>query len=451
MKCFRCNAENSPDTRFCRNCATPLQTPEEPTLIRCKQCNAENPPDARFCGNCAAELYTSGGSTITFDTPVNRLNIGTKFAERYQIIEELGRGGMGTVYKALDTEVNEKIAIKLLNPEISNDERTIVRFRNELKLARKVSHQYVCRMYELMKKNGTYFITMQYVSGEDLRSTINRVGQLSVKKTLEYTRQICEGLNVAHRLGVVHRDLKPHNIMIDKDGKVRIMDFGIARSLKSTGLTDSGVMIGTPQYMSPEQASEGDVDQRSDIYSLGIIIFELLTGTIPFKGDTSVGVALKHCTDLPPNPKSLNPDIPEELNQLILRCLEKKRERRPQTVEEILTEITRIQESLSDKQPISIPMWNRIRRNIKYIIPGTIILAAMVLFIVFPILQPKLKVTINSNPPGALVYLGKKQVGSSPVINVSQYTQTGVYNFTGYFAGTQNYTASWVTRWLTVL
>jgi serine/threonine protein kinase len=314
--------------------------------MKCPGCDFDNTPESAYCGKCGKRLSPSPeaiDSTVLYTFPLLDLEVGTLFAGRYQVIEELGSGGMGKVYKVMDKEVKEKIAIKVLKPEISFDERIIERFRNELKLARKISHPNVCRMYDLLKEKGLYFITMEYVSGEDLKSTIARVGLLSVGKALSIAEQVCKGLSEAHKLGVVHRDLKPHNIIIDRHGDARIMDFGIAHTLMTKGLTETGVMIGTPEYMSPEQAVGEVTDPRSDIYSLGVILFELLTGTLPFKGDTAVGVALKQKTELPPNPKSLNPQIPDEVNKLILRCLEKDKNNRFQSATLLLEEISRIQ------------------------------------------------------------------------------------------------------------
>ncbi len=240
--------------------------------MKCSRCGFDSPPGTRFCGRCAAPLRTENdlpAATETLRTAIRELTTGTTFARRYQVIEELGKGGMGRVYKVFDTEVREKLALKLLNPDIASDEETIERFRSELRLARTVSHRHICRMHDLGREEetGTYFITMEYVPGEDLKSFIHRIGALPIGKALTIARQAAEGLAEAHRLGVVHRDLKPQNIMIDREGSARIMDFGIARSVRAKGITGAGVMIGTPEYMSPEQVDGKEADARSDIYS----------------------------------------------------------------------------------------------------------------------------------------------------------------------------------------
>jgi len=300
----------------------------------------------------AAVVEEAYHKTRTLQTPISKLTRGTTLASRYEVIEELGRGGMGKVYRVLDKKIEEEVALKLLNPEIGVDEKTIERFRNELKFARKISQRNVCRMYDLSEEEGTHFITMEYVPGEDLKSTIRRMGQLSVGKAIFIAKQVCDGLSEAHQLGVVHRDLKPQNIMIDKKGNARIMDFGIARSLEVKGLTDTGMMIGTPEYMSPEQAEGRDVDLRSDIYSLGIILYEMVTGRVPFEGDTPLSIALKHKVEIPRNPKEINDQIPEDLSRVILICMEKDKEKRYKRTEEILSELKKIEKGLPTTERI---------------------------------------------------------------------------------------------------
>jgi serine/threonine protein kinase len=202
---------------------------------------------------------------VTWQAPTGRLSRGSLFASRYEVIEEIGQGGMGTVYKVYDQKVKEKIAIKLIKPAVAFDPSILERFNNEVKIARRIVHKNVCRMYDLSESEGAHFITMEHVPGEDLSSLIKRIGQLGNKKAVAVTKQICEGLAEAHSLGIIHRDLKPQNVMLDKQGNVRIMDFGIARSLFTKGLTETGMLIGTPEYMSPEQVEGIVVDERSDI------------------------------------------------------------------------------------------------------------------------------------------------------------------------------------------
>jgi len=324
--------------------------------VECPKCKTENTSDSEFCKKCATPLPSSKDILVTetLETPKEDLSTGSTFAGRYQIIEELGKGGMGKVYKAQDTDLKEKVAIKLLKPEIAADKKTIERFQNELKFARKISHRNVCRMYDLNKEEGSHYITMEYVAGEDLKSMIRMMGQLSSGKTIFIAKQVCEGLVEAHRLGVIHRDLKPQNIMIDKDGNTRIMDFGIARSLKTKGITAAGVMIGTPEYMSPEQVEGKEVDQRSDIYSLGVILYEMVTGRVPFEGDTPFTIGVKHKSEEPKDPKELNTQLPEDLNLVILRCLEKDKEKRYQSAGEVRAELTRIEKGIPTTE-IEIP------------------------------------------------------------------------------------------------
>ncbi len=316
--------------------------------MKCPKCNTSNPETARFCLNCATPLPSSEDIevTATIETPKEELNTGSTFADRYQIIEELGKGGMGKVYKVHDTKIKEKIALKLIKPEIAKDKKTIERFNNELRLARKIRHKNVCQMFDLGEDQGTHFITMEFVPGQDLKGLIRQTGQLAVGTTINIAKQICDGLTEAHKSGVVHRDLKPSNIMIDKEGNVRIMDFGIARSLEAKGITGAGVMIGTPEYMSPEQVEGKEVDQRSDIYSLGIILYEMVTGRVPFEGETPFTIGMKHKGEMPQNPKELNTQISDDLNNVILCCLEKDKEKRYQRAGEVHTNLMQIEQGI---------------------------------------------------------------------------------------------------------
>jgi len=318
--------------------------------MKCPRCQFDNSSETNFCAKCGMPLFAAGpeffGPTATMQTPLARMERGTVFASRYEIIEELGKGGMGRVYKAYDKKIKENVALKLLNPEIASEAVTLERFSNELKLARKISHRNVCRMYDIGQDGTTHYITMEYVTGEDLKSFIRRSGHLAEPKAVVIARQICEGLAEAHHGGILHRDLKPQNVMIDRDGNSRIMDFGIARSLYARGITGSGIMIGTPEYMSPEQAEAEEVDQRSDIYSLGVIIYEMVTGQVPFSGETPLSVAIKQKTQQPRNPREVNPLISEDISRLILKCLEKPKANRFGSAKELLAELTRIEQGL---------------------------------------------------------------------------------------------------------
>ncbi|MCJ7580216.1 MAG: serine/threonine protein kinase, partial [Candidatus Aminicenantes bacterium] len=311
----------------------------------CPRCQTHNTEDSQFCKKCATPLpgIDEVVHTKTLETPTEELTRGSVFANRYEIIEEIGKGGMGRVYRVEDTRIKEEIALKLIKAEIATDKQTIERFRNELTTARKIAHRNVCRMFDLGEEKGQHYITMEYVPGGDLKTFIRRVEQLSMGKAISIAKQICDGLSEAHNLGIVHRDLKPNNIMIDNQGNARIMDFGIARTVKDKGITGSGVMIGTPEYMSPEQVEAKEVDQRSDIYSLGVILYEMVTGRVPFEGDTALSIAMKHKGESPKNPKEYNAQIPDVLCHVILKCLEKEREKRYQSAGELRAELENIE------------------------------------------------------------------------------------------------------------
>jgi len=358
--------------------------------IKCPKCHSENPETKQFCADCGTQLPPSKDIhpqvTETLQTPIHELTTGSTFANRYQIIEELGKGGMGKVYKVFDQEVQAKMALKLIKPEVSADKNTIDRFRNELKIARDISHKNICRMYDLGREAGNYFITMEYVSGEDLKSFIRRARQLVVGTAIFIAKQVCDGLAEAHQVGVVHRDLKPGNIMIDKEGNAKIMDFGIARSISVKGITGAGVMIGTPEYMSPEQVEGKEVDKRSDIYSLGIIIYEMLTGQVPFEGDTPFTIGVKQKSEIPKDPKELNAQIPQDLSRLILKCLEKDKERRYQNTDELRASLEKIENGIpTAERPVpkrktatSKPITLTISRK-KFFVPLSILVAIAII------------------------------------------------------------------------
>jgi len=301
--------------------------------MKCPNCRYEASDSLSFCGKCGAPLAPARkpfdpDRTETLAYARGELTDGNLFAGRYLVIDDLGRGGMGFVYRVLDTKLDEEVALKFINPDIASDAKIVERFRTELKVTRRITHRHVCRMYDLSVNDQSLFITMEYIQGENLADMIHRLGKLPVERAFTIAKQVCEGLAEVHRLGVIHRDLKPKNIMIDRDGEAKIMDFGLARTPHGVKLTEAGQVVGTPSFMSPEQLNGETVDGRSDIFSLGITMYNMLTGVLPFEAESTLLLALQHKTHRPPNPRALNPRVPEELGRVVLKCLEIDKEDR---------------------------------------------------------------------------------------------------------------------------
>jgi len=399
--------------------------------MKCPQCNSDIGDESKFCKECGTNITSREEAqpsfTKTLETPIEELSTGSTFAGRYQIIEELGKGGMGKVYKAVDTRIKEKIALKLIKPEISSDRKTLERFGNELKLARKIVHKNVGRMFDINEEKSTHYITMEYVSGQDLKGLIRQSGQLALSTSISIAKQICEGLSEAHKVGVVHRDLKPHNIMIDREGEVRIMDFGIARSLKEKGITGAGVMIGTPEYMSPEQVESKETDQRSDIYSLGIILYEMVTGRVPFEGDSPFSIGVKQKSENPRPPKEINDQIPEDLNRVILKCMEKEKESRYQGAGELHSELMKLEKGIPTAErivPERKPLTSReitVQFSLKKLfIPAVIVITIAIIGVVLWQLLPHKEALLAPKIENSIAVISFKNQTGDPAYDYLQ-------------------------------
>jgi eukaryotic-like serine/threonine-protein kinase len=296
-------------------------------------------------GGGAGEAVTLGGRA---DGP-GSLAVGERFAGRYDIQEVLGSGGMGVVYRAFDREVGEAVAIKALRPELGVIDPTLLeRFKQELRLARRITHRNVVRTYDLGEVDGTYYITMELVRGTTVATLIREAGRLDVPATLAIGKQVCRALEVAHEEGVVHRDVKPQNLLVDPSGFLKVMDFGIARlaehrSDPGQGLTAAGVVVGTPQYMAPEQLFGETVDGRADLYATGAVLFECVTGRPVFEAPSLVALLARHLEDTAPDPRKMNTDVPESLSRVILRALARRPEHRWPTAGEFLQALEGVQ------------------------------------------------------------------------------------------------------------
>src|ERR671937_812974 len=267
--------------------------------------------------------------------------LNTLFDGRYRILRKLGTGGMANVYLAEDEVLGRRVAIKILNDRHAGDDQFVERFRREAKNAASLSHPNIVSIYDRGEAEGTYYIAMEYLDGRSLKELIMARGPAPVHVAIDYARQILAAIRFAHRHGIVHRDIKPHNVLVDGEGRLKVTDFGIARAGPSQ-MTEEGSIIGTAQYLSPEQAQGAPVTPSSDLYSVGIVLYELLTGTVPFAGETPVELAMKHLSKTPDPPSKLRPEVPRDLDFVVMRALGKNPEERYQSAEEMDADLARV-------------------------------------------------------------------------------------------------------------
>ncbi len=283
----------------------------------CPSCQAENADALTACSRCGASLETPTAVVVTVD-----LSPGALFHGRYEIEKPLGRGGMGMVYRAHDRTLDERVAIKVLRPDFAQDPKMAERFRSEIKIARRIRHRNVCAIHDYGEDRGLLYISMELIDGVDMKQVLRERGGLPSDEAYDVSIQLAEGLEAVHAAGIIHRDLKTPNIMVDRDHVARLMDFGIAKRQEGGGTaTATGQVLGTPEYMAPEQAQGHKVDFRTDVYALGVVIYEIFTGNVPFRGDTPISTILKHLNDPPPLDVA---GLPQGLRSVLRRALAKE-------------------------------------------------------------------------------------------------------------------------------
>lgn len=271
----------------------------------------------------SGRVVTSATESGSSQMPTTFMSVAAALEGRYQILKELGRGGMGIVFQAYDKQLNEQVAIKILSPMLSTNSEALERMKREVSAARRITHPNVIRIHDIAEAGGLNFVSMEYFNGTTLKDHIRSQGPMSLMQAFNIASQICDGLDAAHRQGIIHRDLKSQNIIMNSAGQIKIIDFGLAHTAHLEGLTATGLIMGTPEYMAPEQVEGKKVDERADLYSLGIILYEIFTGKVPFSGDSAIAVGFKQMKEDPPSPRSVNPQLPEAVEKVILKALAK--------------------------------------------------------------------------------------------------------------------------------
>jgi len=349
--------------------------------VKCPRCHSDNPDSSRFCGNCAALLVPEGQSfetlSKTLETPTHILATGTLIAGKYRIIEEIGRGGMGVVYKAEDTKLKRPVALKFLPPGLTDSAELKERFVVEAQAAAALSHPNICTIFEVEEAEGRSYLAMEYVEGETLRDKIKR-GPLAAQEAVDIVSQVAAGLSEAHKKGIIHRDIKSANIMVMDKGQAKVMDFGLAKLRGGSSLTKSQTTLGTVAYMSPEQARGDKVDQRTDIWSLGVVLYEMLTGKLPFRGDHDQAVIYSILKEKPEPLNKIRPGAPAGLEQIVGQALARDPGNRYQTMEEFLGDLKAVAAGLKPLRATLRPARGRIFGIRKiYAYAGLIVLAAV--------------------------------------------------------------------------
>jgi serine/threonine protein kinase len=292
------------------------------------------------------KIVTGNDAVGVSQMPTTFMNVVSALEGRYQVLKELGRGGMGIVFQAYDKQLKEQVAIKILSPLLANDPEALERLKREVSAARRITHSNVIRIHDIAETNGLHYVSMEFFAGTNLKEYIKRAGHLSIMEAFNIASQVCDGLQAAHAQGVIHRDLKSQNIIINAANQIKIIDFGLAHTQQMQGLTATGLIMGTPEYMAPEQVSGKKVDERADVYSLGIILYELFTGRVPFSGNSAISIGFQQVKDSPPRPCSINPQIPAAVEEIILKALQKDPMMRFRSVSELKEEL----ESVSRQQ-----------------------------------------------------------------------------------------------------
>src|SRR6516165_8438593 len=440
MICPRCRAENSEHALNCSRCGTALASAtgagtftEDEVTAPARMPTYPKPSTAVGVATPAPGLgsggVASGSSASLSALAAGMLAPGTEFGPRYRIESLLGRGGMGAVYKAYDKDLNRIVALKLVRPELTADASSMQRFKQELLLASKISHKNILRIHDLGDVEGVKFISMAYVEGEDLHHVLGREGRLPLARLLNITKQLCAALDAAHTEGVVHRDLKPQNVLIDGSDNAYVSDFGLAKSLEESAaiMTRTGEVLGTPRYMSPEQVEGKPCDHRSDIYSLGLILYEMATGDMPFKGDSAFQVMYQRVTQNPKSPKEVNPDLPDYLVRIILRCLERDTALRYQQARDVLRDLeSEVAPTPSRSVRISLPVLTRAGWKFAAVIALALLVIALAI--------PSIRNVIVRRPPAAPPRVNIPPLSQGKYVAVLPFRVLGDQGSLGYVA-----------------